>query len=473
MDAWISNTVLILTVLCHLGLAISFAWFAAERWAYRQHQGTETAMGALIGRTLRFRAQSRFTINIDMKQVGRRIASVLKSIAGALATCLTWSLRVFCMFRKRRGQQEDIWNEEESIFITPFTDSNRPLDQDSHFGAATAGSVSYLPVNPRPPDHDIRVWGGLQGAASPLIKTIEPKHATMYDTPYSPPPVFEGHSGSGSVPPASNTNAWSSTNAWNGTNAWSGTSVWSGTNAWSSTTQGAAMPLVVAPPSVATAPPMYTHGFSQSPIPLPAALSRLGSLDGKGTTMSSTRPTAASIGAPTYATEFSQPTMAPSQLGGSGEKGIAPTRSTVTWGDTTPAVGLLPTATSAPTPATAVNYQYSALPPLSAERKFSAETDIALMEREHVMAKEPQRGHSGHRSGDHGSSTGVRVMPPQSISSISRASSPTTTRIDHLRPELKKMVAVRTSQGHSMVIKYIFPSLSLPFLRYSDIWARV
>jgi len=156
VDAWISNTVLILTILCNFGLAISFAWFMAERWAYRQHQGTETAMGALIGWALKFQAQSHFITNIDMKQVGRRMVDVLKSIAGALATCLGWCLR-FCRpcnrgIRSKRRRRNDAMSsygvEDLTWSIPDRVYGLRPARIPVRTGVAGAAPTPIRPVTP-------------------------------------------------------------------------------------------------------------------------------------------------------------------------------------------------------------------------------------------------------------------------------------------------------------------------------------
>jgi len=169
VDAWISNTVLILTILCNFGLAISFAWFVAERWAYRQHQGTETAMGALISCALKFQAQSHFITDIDMKQVGRRMVDFLKSIASALATCLGWCLR-FCRLRNRSMQSKRSGavhrhNTQGGVVVSSYFPDRvygyRPARISVRPGVAGAAPTPIRPVTPT------SVWSRIEPHRSP------------------------------------------------------------------------------------------------------------------------------------------------------------------------------------------------------------------------------------------------------------------------------------------------------------------
>jgi hypothetical protein len=181
VDAWISHIVLVLTILCNLGLAISFAWFAAERWAYKQHQGTKTATATLIDYALKFRAQSHFTI---MRQVGRRIVDVLKFIAGVLATWLALCLCPCLMLRRRkrntRVQEGQMYPQSYSaghVYIRPPDQGNIPFD-------TTATGVVAQPPSAYPPTS-----GAAWGAAPPPVTPTAPMHPPQYyGFGYSIPP---------------------------------------------------------------------------------------------------------------------------------------------------------------------------------------------------------------------------------------------------------------------------------------------
>ena len=220
VEAWISDTVLILTILCNFGLAISFAWFVAERWAYRQHQGTETAMGALIGWALKFQAQSHFITDTDMKQVGQRMVDVLKSIAGALATCLGWCLR-FCSLRKRTGamhrysyaQEEVVWSSDSPDRVYGLQPARTRVRPGVGQRRTSIGSVTSAPMPPPsyyPESIELalaRERTDPKGPSQPFVTGIPERQSgyltSQFAAPYQGIPFYQVRLSPPTSPPAS------------------------------------------------------------------------------------------------------------------------------------------------------------------------------------------------------------------------------------------------------------------------------